>query len=386
MAEEDVGQEKTEEPTPKRQEEARKEGQIARSRELNTAALLVGGAVALWFWWQSIASGLARTMRHNFTLRREELFDPNAMWAHLSNSIFDMLWVILPLLVLFLFLALSAPMLLGGWSFSSKALAPKLDRINPMKGLKRMFSAQSFIELIKAIAKVVLVVVVACAAIAAMKGQIFSLDRLPLDVAMAQASWTIGITAILMSLTMIVVAAIDVPVQLHQHNKKLRMTLQQVKDEMKETEGRPEVKGRIRQLQRQFAESRMMGDIETADVIITNPTHYSIALRYAQDGGGAPVLVAKGVDLIAFRIREIADNHDVQIVEVPVLARALYYTTEIGDEIPEQLYLSVAQVLAYVFQLNNPQSGNASLGDVEVPEDMVFDTRGQHVEAEAEKE
>jgi flagellar biosynthetic protein FlhB len=234
----------------------------------------------------------------------------------------------------------------------------------------------------KAIAKVLLVVVVACMAIAAMQGEIFSLDKLPINAAMAKASWVIGLTAILMSLTMIVIAAIDIPVQIHQHTKKLKMTLQQVKDEMKETEGRPEVKGRIRQLQRQFAESRMMADIETADVVITNPTHYSVALRYAQDGGGAPILVAKGVDLIAFKIREIADNHDVQIVEVPVLSRALFYTTEIGDEIPEQLYLSVAQVLAYVYQLNNPQGGKANLGEVEVPDELVFDTNGRHVETE----
>lgn len=377
MSDEDVGQEKTEEPTQKRQDEARKEGQIARSREMNTAALLVGGGLALFFWWQNITQGLADTMRHNFSVRREELFDTSAMLAHLSDSIVNMLWVILPLLILLLLLALTAPMILGGWSFSSKALAPKLDRISPLKGFKRMFSAQSSIELVKAIAKVLLVVSVAFVTIMGMQNDIFTLDQLPVDAAMAKASSSIGRAVIFMSLTMIIIAAIDIPVQLHQHNKKMRMTLQQVKDEMKETDGRPEVKGRIRQMQRQLAESRMMADIETADVIITNPTHFSIALRYAQEGGGAPMLVAKGVDHIAFKIREVADNHDVQIVEVPVLARALYYTTEIGDEIPEQLYLSVAQVLAYVYQLQDPQAAKAHLGDVEIPEELSFDVDGK---------
>ncbi len=375
MAEEDLSQEKTEEPTAKRLEEARKEGQIARSKELSTAVLLIGGVAVLWLWYENLANSLARSMRASFAPSREQLFDPSSMLNMLDRNAMDALWTSLPPLVLLFLLGVVGPMLLGGWGFSSKALAPKLERISPLKGLKRMFSMNSLMELIKAIAKVVLVGSVAWFCLNFFKADLLLLDDLGLNDAIVSASRDIGLATLATSLALLVIAAVDVPFQIQQHIKKLKMTLQQVKDEMKETEGRPEVKSKVRQLQREFARARMMSDIPDADVVITNPTHFSVALKYASDTSSAPVIVAKGVDLVAFRIREVAQANDVELVEVPALSRALYYTTEIGEEIPDALYLAVAQVLAYVFQLKQPRRAGAkpTLGNIEIPEEFQYD-------------
>lgn len=372
MSEEDVAQERTEEATPKRLQQAREEGQIARSKELNTAVLLLGGSVVLVLAGGQLRDSLAAIMRANFALPRAAIFDVSQMLSFLNSSSKDILLALLPFMAVCLILALVAPMLLGGWSFSTKALQPKLERISLIKGLKRMFSVQALMELAKAIAKVLLVGGVASLLLAYFRDPVFHLDTLSVNGAMASASWILGAGGIGLCAALILIAGIDVPFQLQQHKKKLRMTLQQVKDEMKETDGRPEVKGRIRQLQREFASARMMSDIPDADVVITNPSHYSVALKYNMEQSGAPRVVAKGVDHIALRIREVAQAHDVQLVEAPPLARALYHTTEIGDEIPDQLFLAVAQVLAYVFQLN--QGGKpAPLPEIELPSDMQFD-------------
>ncbi|MFK8020137.1 MAG: flagellar biosynthesis protein FlhB [Pseudomonadales bacterium] len=374
MAEEDLSQEKTEEPTPKRLEEARKEGQIARSRELSTAVLLIGGTVAVWLWYGNLASGLSRSMRESFTPTREEIFDPSAMILILQRNIDDVAYTTLPLLAALFILGVAGPMLLGGWGFSAKALAPKLDRINPLKGLKRMFSVNSVMELFKAIGKVILVGTIAWFCLNYFSADLLLMERLGVRDAIVAASTDIGTATILISLGMLLIAAIDVPFQIQQHVKKLRMTMQQVKDEMKETEGRPEVKGRIRQLQREFARARMMSDIPDADVVITNPTHYSVALKYASESSSAPIVVAKGVDLIAMKIREVANANGVELVEVPALARSLYFTTEIGEQIPDKLFLAVAQVLAYVFQIKNTLIGKqAKLGEIEIPEELQYD-------------
>ncbi|MEM8500550.1 MAG: flagellar biosynthesis protein FlhB [Pseudomonadota bacterium] len=374
MAEEDLSQEKTEEPTPKRLEEARKEGQIARSRELSTAVLLIGGVAVIWLWYENLANSIARSMRSSFALSREQLFDTSSMLHMLDRNAMDALLSSLPPLLLLFFLGVVGPMLLGGWGFSAKALAPKLERISPLKGLKRMFSMNSVMELLKAIAKVLLVGSVAWLCLSFFQADLLLLDSLGINDAIVSASRDIGMATFATTLTLLAIAAIDVPFQIQQHVKKLRMTLQQVKDEMKETEGRPEVKSKVRQLQREFAKARMMSDIPDADVVITNPTHFSVALKYASDSASAPVIVAKGIDLIAFRIREVAQANDVELVEVPALSRALYYTTEIGEEIPDALYLAVAQVLAYVFQLKQPHAGSVpTLGDIEIPEEFKYD-------------
>lgn len=372
MAEEDVAQEKTEEPTPKRLQQARDEGQIARSKELNTAVLLLGSSVMLVMTGGHIRDSLAAIMKANFAIPRAAIFDVTQMLGFLAISGKAVLLAILPLLVVCLLLAIVGPLMLGGWSFSTKALQPKLERISLLKGLKRMFSMQALMELAKAVAKVVLVASVASIMLGYFNDSVFHLDGLPVNRAMASATWMLGVGGIVLCAALILIAGVDVPFQLQQHKKKMRMTLQQVKDEMKETDGRPEVKSRIRQLQREFASARMMSDVPDADVVIVNPSHYSVALKYAMEDSGAPKVVAKGVDHVALRIREVAKAHDVQIVEVPPLARALYHTTEIGDEIPDKLFLAVAQVLAYVFQLAQGDKP-PPLKAIEIPTDKQFD-------------
>ncbi len=330
--------------------------------------------LAMWVWYSRIGELFANSMKSSFSLAREDMFDPARMLIHLQTNILDTGLQVLPFLLFLLVLGLAGPVLLGGWSLSAKAMAPKLDRINPLKGLKRMFSAESLMELFKAIAKVLLVGLVAWLCLNYSTSKLLLLDEMPVLGAIVEASKTLGLAALLMSLTMLVIAAIDVPFQIHQHTQKLKMTLEEVKKEMKQSEGSPEMKGRVRQRQREFAQARMMSDIPTADVVITNPTHFSVALKYAADGSGAPVVVAKGADLIAFKIREVASANDVTIVEVPPLARAIYFTTDIGFEIPDKLYLAVAQILAYVFQLKQHSLGKKPvLPDVDVPQELRFD-------------
>lgn len=372
MAEEDVAQEKTEEATPKRLQQAREEGQIARSKELNTVVLLLGGSVMLVMAGGHIRDSLAAVMQFNFAVPRAAIFDVTQMLNFLTASSKEVAFAVLPFLGVCLLLALAGPLLLGGWSFSTKALQPKLERISLLKGLKRMFSLQALMELAKAVAKVLLVGSVASMMLAYFSDSVFDLDGLPVNGAMASATRILAVGGVALCAALILIAGVDVPFQLNEHKKKMRMTLQQVKDEMKETDGRPEVKSRIRQLQRDFASARMMSDVPDADVVIVNPSHYSVALKYAMDESGAPQVVAKGVDHVALRIREVAKAHEVQIVETPPLARALYHTTEIGHEIPDKLFLAVAQVLAYVYQLKQGDKP-PPLKTVDVPPDMRFD-------------
>ena len=372
MAEEDTSQEKTEEATPKRQQQAKEDGQVARSKELTTVVLLLGASVALVAVGGQMRDSLAAIMRENFAIPRSAIFDTSQMLSFLGASSKDIIIAVLPFLGICLLLAIAGPLMLGGWSFSAKALQPKMERISFFKGLKRMFSMQALMEFLKAIAKVLLVGTVATMTLAYFSDDVFQLNTLPINGAIASATWILITVGIAVCAALVVIAGIDVPFQLQQHKKKMRMTMQQVKDEMKETDGRPEVKGRIRQLQREFASARMMSDVPDADVIIVNPSHYSVALKYAMDEIGAPVVLAKGADHVALRIREVAKAHDVQIVEAPPLARSLYHTSEIGDEIPDKLFLAVAQVLAYVYQLKQGDKP-PPLKDIEVPEDMQFD-------------
>ncbi len=372
MAEEDVAQEKTEEATPKRQQQAKDDGQVARSKELNTAVLLLGGSVMLLLLGGQMRDSLTAIMRANFAIPRSAIFDVTQMFGFLGASFKQISFAVLPFLSVCLLLAIVGPLLLGGWSFSTKALQPKMERISFFKGLKRMFSMQALMELLKAIAKVLLVGSVASMLLAYFSNEVFHLNMLSVNGAIASAVWILAIGGVALCAALILIAGVDVPFQLQQHKKKMRMTMQQVKDEMKETDGRPEVKGRIRQLQREFASARMMSDVPDADVIIVNPSHYSVALKYAMDEIGAPVVLAKGLDHVALRIREVAKAHDVLIVEAPPLARSLYHTSEIGDEIPDKLFLAVAQVLAYVYQLKQGDKP-PPLKEIEVPEDMQFD-------------
>ncbi|WP_138436596.1 flagellar biosynthesis protein FlhB [Marinobacter shengliensis] len=377
MAEEnDNSQEKTEEPTPRRLEKAKEDGQTARSKELATMAVLLAGAGGLLMFGGSLGNTLEGIMRDAFVIERAAIYDTRHMSVQLILSAKEAAFALSPILIMLLVAAVAGSIGIGGLLFSGKAIAPKLNRMDPIKGLGRMFSMRSLIELVKAIAKVGLVLSVAILILNLRTEDLLAIAEEPIVPAMAHVVWTLGWSFLILSCATIVIAMIDVPFQIYDHQKKLRMTKQEVKDEYKDTEGKPEVKGKIRQLQREMAQRRMMQDVPTADVVITNPTHYAVALKYNQDSMGAPVVVAKGADEIAFKIMEIAREHKVEILRAPPLTRAVYHNTDVGQEIPDGLYMAIAQVLAYVFQLRQFRKGRGAkpgMPDFPIPPEMRRD-------------
>lgn len=376
MADDDSTQEKTEEATPRRKEKAREDGQIPRSRDLTTSAVLIMGAVGLWMFGGHAANTLLNVLRFNFSLEREVLFDPNKMLAHLASSFYESLWALLPIFAVLLIAAIVGPTILGGFLFSGKSIAPKLNRLDPLAGLKRMFSLKSLVELGKSIGKVLVVVFMAYLTLKLFETQLLDLARESLEVGVRHSLYISLWATLLISCSTILIAAVDVPFQIWEHSKKLKMSRQDIKDEMKDSDGKPEVKGRMRQMQREMANRRQMASVPKADVIITNPTHFAVALRYDPDTMATPILLAKGTDQTAMKIREIAREYKIEQVRSPVLARAIYHTTQIDGEIPQGLYLAVAQVLAYVFQLRNFRKGRGERPDfpsnIRVPKDMIF--------------
>ncbi|MBC8651763.1 flagellar biosynthesis protein FlhB [Pseudomonas sp. MTM4] len=377
MAESESGADKSEEPTEKRLRESREKGQLARSRELSTVAVTLGGIGGLLASGGSLAGSLMAMMQSNFELSRETLLDESAMVQLLMSSGMIALEAIMPLLIVLLIVSIIGPISLGGWLFSGKAMAPKFSRMNPGPGLKRMFSTKALVELLKALGKFLVVLLVALAVLNAYQDDLLSIAKQPLDLAIMHSAEVVGWCALWMACGLILIAAVDVPFQLWDNKQKLMMTKQEVRDEYKDSEGKPEVKSRIRQLQRDAAQRRMMQAVPEADVVITNPTHFAVALKYDGDKGGAPMLVAKGGDFVALKIREIANEHQVTVLESPALARAVYYSTELDQEIPAGLYLAVAQVLAYVYQLRQYRSGKGKrpdpLGNLPIPPDLRRD-------------
>ncbi|MFJ4430069.1 flagellar biosynthesis protein FlhB [Pseudomonas sp. NPDC089395] len=380
MAESESGQDKTEEPTDKRKRDAREKGEIARSKELNTVAVTLAGAGALLAFGGNLAETLMALMRLNFSLSREVLIDERSMGLFLLASGKMAIWATQPILVLLFVIALVSPIALGGFIFSGSLLQPKFSRMNPLSGIKRMFSLNSLTELLKALAKFFMILIVALVVLGNDRQALLAIANEPLEQAIIHSVQVVGWSALWMAAGLLIIAAADVPFQLYQTHKKLKMTKQEIKDEYKDSEGKPEVKQRIRQLQREVSQRRMMAAVPQADVIITNPTHYAVALQYdPEKGGAAPLLLAKGTDFIALKIREIGVEHKVQILESPALARAIYYSTEVEQEIPAGLYLAVAQVLAYVFQIRQYRSGKGKRPeplkeDLPIPPDLRRDS------------
>ena len=362
----DDAQERTEQPTPKRLREARERGQVARSRELNTMAVLFAAASAALVAGPGIVLGIAAMMRQGLQWDRTQLLDPRLLPLTLQEAIVGALGILAPFLFVMLVAALLAPLALGGWNLSPGALGFKWERISPLKGLKRIFSSHGLTELLKALGKFAFIAAATVALLWAQSADFFQLGDEAIGTALEHAASVVAWAFFVLTLPLIVLAAIDVPVQLHQHAKQLRMTRQEVRDELKETEGRPEVKGRIWRLQQELSRRRMMTEVARADVIITNPTHFSVALVYKSTTMRAPTVVAKGVDWMALQIRAQGARHAVPVVETPLLARALYFSTEINHEIPVGLYLAVAQVLAYIYQLR--ARGSASEAPIAMPD------------------
>ncbi|PLW68308.1 flagellar biosynthesis protein FlhB [Pseudohalioglobus lutimaris] len=344
-------QEKTEQPTPKRKQDSRKKGQVARSRELNTMLSLLSGALALALLGGSMADDFAQLFAASLTIDQNMVYAQEQIVARLMEVIVAAILILTPFFLIAIAGSLLGPMLMGGWVFTLSNAAFKLEKLSPLKGLKKIFSPTGLMELVKTLLKFVFLSTAAALLFMAMVDDILVLSKHAPDAAAMASSSMLTWGLVILSLTMGVIASFDVPFSLWNHNKQLKMTRKEVQDEMKETDGRPEVKSRIKALQREIAQGRMMQDIPAADVVITNPTHFAVAIRYDEAAGSAPRVVAKGRDLIALKIRAIATEHNVASYEFPPLARALYATTDIGDEIPRNLYLAVAKVLAYIYQL-----------------------------------
>ena len=351
MAEEQF-QEPTEKATPKRIKEAREKGQVPRSRELSTMAITLCAALALYLMGGTMLDGIASMMAEGLAFSRSDVMDTDRLFFPLQAAVSSAVGVLTPWMVLLTAVALLAPIALGGWSFSVSAMKFKGERINPIAGLKRLFALRGLVELLKAVAKFLLVGGIAVSVLRWLADEFIGLGRLPVLQALSHSGQMISMAFLLFSCGLVVIAAVDVPFQIWDHMKKLRMTKHEVKEEGKETEGRPEVRGRIRAMQQEIANRRMMEDIPIASVVVTNPTHFAVALRYDAHEMDAPKVVAKGADHLALRIREIAEAHDVPIFEAPPLARALYQSTDVGQAIAERLYVGVAQVLTYIYQLN----------------------------------
>jgi len=362
MAEQQL-QERTEQATPKRKEEARRKGQVARSRELNMAAVMIGASIIMFISGPAIANAMLALMRSGLTIEPEQIEKPGAMVAALGEAALAALGAIAPLMLALAVAAVAGGIALGGWVFSAQSMQPKLSKLDPIKGLKRVFGLKGLVEVAKALGKAGVVGGAAFAVLYMAAGDLLALSIAPLEEAVLTSGTLMLWVFLAACSSLLVIAAFDVPFQLWNHAKELRMTRKEVQDEMKETEGRPEVRSKIRSLQQEVANRRMLRDVPDADVIVTNPTHFSVAIRYDESQMNAPVVVAKGVDHMAAKIREIGELHKVVIYEAPPLARAIYWTTQVGEAIPEKLYVAVAQVLTYVLRLRAYNTGQSDYPD-----------------------
>ena len=355
MAESDV--EKTEPASPRRLEKAKEEGQVPRSRELNTFLLLLIGVSTLWIIAQSLFTALQGVVRNSMWFEPRLAYDDQTMLNHAGQAAVQTLLAMSPLFGVLFIVAIGSSVALGGLVFSAKALQPKIEKLNPLKGIKRMFSAQTLIELLKALGKAGLIGLVSISVMWHYRDQMLGLMQLSPTEAMASGLQLVALCCLLIVSSLFLIVAIDVPWQLYSHYKKLRMSKQDLKEEHKESDGDPHVKGRRRAQQREMAQRRMMAAVPQADVIITNPTHYAVALKYTEGQQAAPTVVAKGTELIAARIKELATEARIPLYEAPPLARILHKHVEIDQEIPAELYAAVAEILAWVFQLRAWEQG-----------------------------
>ena len=378
MAESSDGQEKTEEPTGKRISDARKKGQLPRSREAGTFFVLLSGVASIWLVSPFLGEGMTTLMKHSFTLTKSQAFDTYEMGRVFFQ---DIVLVAIPLLAIcfsMLVAAFIGNIMIGGMNFSTEAMMPKPDKLNPINGFKRIFSMNSIVELIKSIAKVACIGSICYFLISGRINEILRLSYIDVFAAVRDAMNILFIFMVIIVSAMIPIIMIDVPFQYWQYRQQLRMTKQELKDEMKETEGNPQIKSRMKRMQYEMAARRMMSKVPTADVVVTNPTHYAVALSYDPNGELAPVVVAKGVDEVAEKIKEIAREYKIPVMQLPPLARSLYYTTDLDREIPRGLFQAVAQVLAWVMGTKAYNEGKAPNRprnldkDLPIPDELKF--------------
>jgi flagellar biosynthetic protein FlhB len=373
MADNDTPQhDRTEQPSAKRLDDARSRGEVPRSRELAMTAVVLAGAGVLLGGGGYFAEGLEGLFEVGLKVPREALLDAQLLPRALFDGLLGGIQLLLPIAGATIAAAIAGSIALGGWSFSTTALTPNFSRLNPIAGLGRIASMNGLVELLKALAKFAVVALVAGILLWKFGGDFLALGTLTLEAAIARAAWLAGICLAGLAASLLLVAAADVPFQFWHHRRQLRMTKQEARDELKETEGRPEVRSRIRSLQRAIATRRMMADVPKADLVAMNPSHYAVALRYDAGTMKAPRVVAKGADLIALQIRRVAEANKVPIFEHPQFARALYHTSEIGKEISPRLYVAVAQVLTYIYQLRGKRGRTSSRGRIANPSPPVL--------------
>ena len=368
--------EKTEPASERRLEKAREEGNVARSRELTTLVMLATAIGGLWFTAESLGGTLSAAMRRGLQFERGIAYEPQQMLARTAWMAMQTLLAMAPLFAMMLVAAVVAPMMLGGWLLSGKAVSPNFGKLDPLAGIARMFSTQSLAELVKALAKSLLIGGVAYLVIMDDLEHVMALLGQPESTALPHTIMLVGRSCALIAAALVLVALVDVPWQLWSYSKKLRMSREDVRQEHKESEGDPHIKAQIRRQQQAIAKRRMMAEVPKADLVVTNPTHFAVALKYIDGGMRAPRVVAKGTDLVAQRIREIAADNKVAILEAPPLTRALYKHTRLGDEIPSGLYTAVAEVLAWVYQLKRWKSEGGEAPrtptDVAVPDELQY--------------
>jgi len=382
MAESDSS-EKTEEPTGRRLQKARDDGQVARSTEMPAAAVTIAATAVIVGLGGWMLHRLSRLFAQGLSFDRKVLDSPSLMPAAFASQVTEALFLMLPVLAITVVAAIGASGLTGGYLFSWKSVMPKMDKLSPIAGMKRMFGPHAAVELLKAIAKFSLVALVLWILINKHLQQLLHLGTMNLEPAMQLTGKLIGESALWLTLTLALIALIDAPYQRHAFVKRLRMTKQEIKDELKDMEGRPEIKAQIRRKQREMANARMMQKVKDADVVITNPEHFAVALAYDPTADGAPILLAKGADQMAARIREEAKANGVEIFQAAPLARALYFTTELDQPVPEPLYYAVAQVIAYVFNLGQIRPGVQPMQrpNPDVPPAMMFNAEGKRMDA-----
>lgn len=368
--------ERTEEATGRRISEARSKGNIPRSRELNTFAIMMTGGAALAMLGPALANGLQDIFRRWLTFDHAALSDPGLLWSGFVDTVLSSLMLFMPLAVVLVIAALAAPIVIGGWLFSAEVMQADFSRLNPISGIVRIFSVTGLVELVKALLKSTVIGFVAYWVLWDKRAEILSLATEPITGSIPHMADMLVWTFVLITAAMLLIVAVDVPFQLWHYYFKLRMTKEEVRQEHKESEGDPQIKSRIRSMQRQLARSRMMAAVPKADVIVTNPTRYAVALMYREGEMRAPRVVAKGSYLLAQRIRELGEENNVPILRTPPLARALYRHAELDQEIPAALFAAVAEVLAYVYQLRSYNDGTGAMPQkpemIEVPEGMDF--------------
>ena len=351
MAESEMGGERTEEPSQRRLQEARERGQVPRSRELTNFATMIGGSAALVAIGGTVAARLSQLMRRSLSIDAKSLRTTDSMAASLGDAGISAVTAILPVFGTLVCMVLLASVVLGGWNFSTTALTPDFSRLSPLSGIKRLFGFHGVSELVKALLKCAVVGAVCAGIVSSIFGDVLALGAMAPRAAISRGAGLLSWAFVWLCASLALVAIVDVPLQIFQFKRSLRMTRQELRDESKEMDGRPETKQRIRQMQQTLARRRMMHKVPTADVLIVNPTHFAVALKYDPKKMRAPVVLAKGVDLVAQNIRRIAEEHRVPVFESPKLARALYRSTDLNKEIPSGLYVAVAQILSYIFRV-----------------------------------